>query len=62
MHIAAALGKPIVCFFGDSPPFHWHPWGVPYRLLQPSTLDARDVSVADALAAFAQLAGENALA
>ena len=34
MHIAAALGKPILCFFGDSDATRWHPWGVPYRLLQ----------------------------
>lgn len=34
MHLAAGLGKPIVCLFGDSPAERWHPWGVPYQLLQ----------------------------
>jgi ADP-heptose:LPS heptosyltransferase len=58
MHLAAALGKPIVCFFGDSPAWHWHPWGVPYRLLQPPSLDAGDITVEEALAAFDELALE----
>jgi heptosyltransferase-3 len=61
MHLAAALGKPIVCFFGDSPAAEWHPLGVPYRLLQPPSLDAADVSVATALAAFESLAAEAGL-
>jgi ADP-heptose:LPS heptosyltransferase len=52
MHIAAAMGKPVVCFFGDSDAVRWHPWGVPYRLLQPASRDASDVSLEEALAAF----------
>lgn len=55
MHIAAALAKPIVCFFGDSDAIRWHPWGVAYELLQPPTRNAQDVSVAMALAAYAHL-------
>lgn len=62
MHLAAALGKPIVCLFGDSPPERWHPWGVPYRLLRASTHDARDIGVAQALDACLELAGALALA
>jgi len=58
MHMAAALGKPILCFFGDSPASQWHPWGVTYRLLQPPTHDARDIAVEEALAAFAGLAAQ----
>ena len=58
MHLAAALGKPIVCLFGDSPASEWHPLGVPYRLLQPPSMDAADVSVEEALAAFESLAAE----
>jgi heptosyltransferase-3 len=58
MHLAAALGKPILCFFGDSLPFHWHPWGVRYRLLQPASNDAADIGVEEAVEAFAGLAGE----
>lgn len=45
MHLAAALGKPIVCLFGDSDATHWHPWKVPYRLLQPASRNVADVGV-----------------
>jgi ADP-heptose:LPS heptosyltransferase len=55
MHIAAALGKPVVCFFGNSGADRWHPWGVPYRLLQPESRDVADVGVDQALAAYADL-------
>jgi len=55
MHIAAALGKPILCFFGDSDATRWHPWGVSYRLLQPDSRDAADISPAAALEAFREL-------
>jgi ADP-heptose:LPS heptosyltransferase len=55
MHIAAALGKPILCFFGDSDATRWHPWGVTYRLLQPESRDAADISLAAALQAFRAL-------
>ena len=55
MHLAAGLGKPILCFFGKSDPERWHPWGVAYVLLQPPSLDVVDISVADAVANFAVL-------
>jgi ADP-heptose:LPS heptosyltransferase len=55
MHIAAALDKPILCFFGDSDAARWHPWGVPYRLLQPESRNAADISLAAALQAFLEL-------
>ena len=55
MHIAAALGKPILCFFGDSDATRWHPWGVPYRLLQPDSRDVADISPVAALQAFREL-------
>lgn len=45
MHIAAGLGKPIVCFFGNSSAERWHPWGVPYELLQPTSHDVADIGV-----------------
>lgn len=48
MHLAAGLGKPILCFFGKSESTRWHPWGVPYALLQPQSLDVKDVSVEEA--------------
>ena len=55
MHLAAGLGKPIVCFFGNSGAERWHPWGVPYELLQPASRNVSDISVPDALAAFERL-------
>jgi heptosyltransferase-3 len=55
MHVAAALGKPILCFFGNSDARRWHPWGVPYQLLQTRSEDVSDVSVSDALEQFARL-------
>jgi len=55
MHLAAGLGKPILCFFGKSDRIRWHPWGVPHVLLQPESLEASDISVAEALDGFAQV-------
>jgi ADP-heptose:LPS heptosyltransferase len=56
MHVAAALDKPIVCFFGNSSAERWHPWGVRYELLQPTSRDVTDVSVEDAFVAYQRLA------
>jgi heptosyltransferase III len=47
MHIAAALGKPIVALFGDSDPVHWRPWHVPQRVLQAASKDVADLTVED---------------
>lgn len=58
MHLAAGLGKPLVCLFGNSDAGRWHPWGVAHRLLQPAGRDVREVSVAEVLAAFAELDAE----
>lgn len=58
MHIAAAMGKPVLCFFGDSDAKRWHPWGVPYRLLQPPSRDVADVGIDAALEAFEALLRE----
>ncbi|MBI3144320.1 MAG: glycosyltransferase family 9 protein [Pseudogulbenkiania sp.] len=55
MHVANALGKPILCFFGGSDATHWRPWNEPYQLLQPSSQDVADISVEQAVAAFLQL-------
>jgi heptosyltransferase III len=55
MHAAAALGKPILCFFGNSDACRWHPWGVPYQLMQPPSEDVSDISVAEALEKFREL-------
>ena len=58
MHLAAALGKSILCFFGDSSPTRWRPWGVRHELLQPQTRDVSAIGVEFALAAFAKLMKE----
>lgn len=55
MHLAAALGKPILCFFGNSPPERWRPWNTPHELLQPASRDLKDLSVEQALAGFERL-------
>ena len=55
MHLAAALGKPLVCLFGRSEAARWHPWGVPYRLLQPASLEVADVTPEEVAMALGQL-------
>ncbi|MFN4343139.1 MAG: glycosyltransferase family 9 protein [Azonexus sp.] len=55
MHVAAGLGKPVVCFFGNSPAERWHPWGVPYQLLQKPSRDVSDITVDEAVEAFGRL-------
>ncbi|MFL6582635.1 MAG: glycosyltransferase family 9 protein [Burkholderiales bacterium] len=55
MHVAAALGKPILCFFGDSDARKWHPWDVPYRLLQSKSEDVSDISVGQVIERFQEL-------
>ncbi len=55
LHIAAALGKPIVCFFGDIDTNRWYPWGVPHVLLQPESRHAADISVDDAFGGYQKL-------
>lgn len=48
MHLAAGLGKPILCFFGKSESSRWHPWRVPYILLQPTSQEVSDVRMEEA--------------
>ena len=55
VHLAAALGKPVACLFGSERPELWHPWGVPYRLLQPASHRVSDVPVQQVLAVWRQL-------
>jgi len=55
VHLAAALGKPVVCFFGGEQPEVWHPWGVPYRLLRTPSRNASDIGVEETVAACAEL-------
>jgi len=62
MHAGAGLGLPIVCFFGNSVPGNWHPWGVPYELLHPATRNVKDIPVDEAEAAFERLMGKISVA
>lgn len=55
VHLAAALGKPVVSLFGSERPELWHPWGVPYRLLQPASHHVRDIPVNDVVTAWRAL-------
>lgn len=55
MHIAAALGKPILCFFGKSDKTRWYPWRAQHVLLQPPSLNVADIGVDEAAKAFEQL-------
>jgi heptosyltransferase III len=55
LHIAAALGKPIVCIFGKSDASRWYPWRVPHALLQTKTRDVADISVDQVYQAYLSL-------
>ena len=55
MHLAAALGKPMVCLFGDSDPPHWGPWMVPHAALQKPSRDVAAISVEEVATAFLKL-------
>jgi ADP-heptose:LPS heptosyltransferase len=61
VHIASALGKPVVALFGGEDPRAWHPWGVSYRLLRPASRDVRGIEVEEVRRAFAELSGRDAL-
>jgi len=56
MHLGAALGKPIVALFGDSPVERWRPWGVRHRIVRPDSRNVADAPVADLLAAYSDIA------
>lgn len=45
MHLAAALNKDMVVFFGDTDKASWHPWSGRYHILQTESGDCIDVSV-----------------
>ncbi len=58
MHLAAALGKPVVALFGDSPVERWRPWGVPHRVLRPDSRNLADLPLHAVLDAFRALIDE----
>ena len=55
MHLAAALGKPMVCLFGDSDPEHWGPWKTHHRVLQKPSREVDDISVQEVTTALLDL-------
>lgn len=55
MHLAAALGKPMVTLFGDSDPEHWGAWQVPHVTLHKPSREVADISVEEVAAAFLRL-------
>jgi len=56
MHIAAGLGKPVLCFFGGvSNVSEWHPWHVPYRALTDETRLVSNIPVDAAISKFNEL-------
>jgi ADP-heptose:LPS heptosyltransferase len=58
MHLAAALGLPVVALFENLPykKRHWHPWQVRYELVSPETRDVADIPVEAVLQAWHRLA------
>lgn len=57
MHIAAALGKPIACFFGDSDIARWRPWGARHIVLTAGSRRVADITVQETSAAASALLG-----
>ncbi|OGA66326.1 MAG: hypothetical protein A3F77_07430 [Betaproteobacteria bacterium RIFCSPLOWO2_12_FULL_67_28] len=55
MHLAAALGKPMVCLFGGSDAARWGPWRVAHELLQPASRNVADIMVEEVLRAYERL-------
>ena len=55
MHIAAALGKPIVALWADSPVERWRPWQVPHRVVRPESKNLADLALGPVLDAYAAL-------
>jgi len=45
MHLAAALNRDIVVFFGDTDKESWHPWFGRYHILHNESGDCVDVSI-----------------
>ncbi len=56
MHVAAGLGKPIVCFFGGTDTQRWHPWQVAHVLLQKTSQVVADITPEEAVQAYESLA------
>jgi len=57
MHIAAALGRPVLTIWGSTEPRRWAPWGVRHVILQKEDGLAESVTPDEAFAAFEELCG-----
>ncbi|HZP93912.1 MAG TPA: glycosyltransferase family 9 protein [Burkholderiales bacterium] len=55
VHLAAALGKRIVCFFGREYPERWYPWRARYVLLRNDSRQVADISVDEVVRAYESL-------
>lgn len=56
MHLAAGLGKPMVCLFGNSDAKVWAPCGsAPFKILQPASQTVADISVDEVAATWRRL-------
>ncbi|MBI5826537.1 MAG: glycosyltransferase family 9 protein [Deltaproteobacteria bacterium] len=60
MHMAAALGKPILTVWGSTDRRRWAPWGVEHAILQKETHKAHSVHAQEAFEAFKRLYGRPA--
>ena len=60
VHLAAALGKKIICFFGREYPERWYPWQARYVLLRKESRQVADIRVDEAVRAYEGLAACNA--
>lgn len=58
MHIAAALGKPVVAVWGSTRQDRWRPWGTEHLILQDKSKKAVDISVAAVFEAVKKLLKE----
>ncbi len=53
VHLAAALGKPVLGLYGEKFVTHWYPWGVPHVALSAKIVP--DIPLAEALAGLQRL-------
>lgn len=57
MHLGATCGVPVVALFGKTNAIQWHPYCEKYRLLQPQSKKASDITPNDVFCALSELLG-----
>lgn len=55
MHLAAALDKKLLVFFGDTSIEHWHPWCQCYQILKPHNAVSESISSQQAFESYLKL-------